>query len=668
MDHYQERIHDPLLFLNSEKSQDTFELQNTFADGMGTIFQEENNLNIDGLEENGHLGDTLWLHNSSFSSLAHLHGDESSDSSNLIPVNPQTVLPMRSVQQNQRPENLMSMESANSAAMRLTANCSSLMASPPEDKDTPSQSQQGPQTPTGVMHQEHQTIRILQVASVSQGGSPAKNIILQPSVNSQSRHATQTFVLTSNGNISSLPQGLTITTNGGSHMVTQTPQHTQYVLSSPQKMTSISADRLHTITTDKSGRVLLKAGNNLMSPSQASPVLLGRLQTGVQSQLYQQPLQATTAQPHQEAVSSTTHTEERAYPKPVFSYSCLIALALKNSKNGSLPVSEIYNFMCENFPYFKTAPDGWKNSVRHNLSLNKCFAKVDNPKLTQGAKKGCLWALNPAKVTKMEDEIVKWGKKDPAGLLTSMAYPENLEAIEKGQAGLHYAARMKSAENQPCQPCTPLRTEATPTKREFSPSISAMNQEQHSPMKVDSFVSRMDRYTGHQGSQLNQVKTEWASPAKFTQVKTEWASPVKLHFSPIKQEVFQQQQSQSHFVQHHHQQSPARSQYFSPVKSHTTPHKSHTTPHKSHTPLRLGQQDILDLQSFTDLPMGSDALADIVLQNPMWDEDLENNLNLDLICDSPSSSNHGLPQMLLTQSPLTVRSSPNLSAQRFKTS
>ena len=35
MDHYQERIHDPLLFLNSEKSQDTFELQNTFADGMG---------------------------------------------------------------------------------------------------------------------------------------------------------------------------------------------------------------------------------------------------------------------------------------------------------------------------------------------------------------------------------------------------------------------------------------------------------------------------------------------------------------------------------------------------------------------------------------------------------------------------------------------------------
>lgn len=28
-------------------------------------------------------------------------------------------------------------------------------------------------------------------------------------------------------------------------------------------------------------------------------------------------------------------------------------MALKNSKTGSLPVSEIYSFMKEHFPYFK---------------------------------------------------------------------------------------------------------------------------------------------------------------------------------------------------------------------------------------------------------------------------------------------------------------------------
>jgi len=38
-------------------------------------------------------------------------------------------------------------------------------------------------------------------------------------------------------------------------------------------------------------------------------------------------------------------------------------MALKNSDSGTLPVSEIYKFMMGKFPYFKTAPDGWKVSV-----------------------------------------------------------------------------------------------------------------------------------------------------------------------------------------------------------------------------------------------------------------------------------------------------------------
>lgn len=125
----------------------------------------------------------------------------------------------------------------------------------------------------------------------------------------------------------------------------------------------------------------------------------------------------------------TTHE----FPKPAYSYSCLIAMALKNSRAGSLPVSEIYSFMCEHFPYFKTAPNGWKNSVRHNLSLNKCFEKIEKPATNGGQRKGCLWAMNPTKITKMDEEIQKWSRKDPMAIRKAMVYPENLDMLERGE-------------------------------------------------------------------------------------------------------------------------------------------------------------------------------------------------------------------------------------------
>ncbi|XP_053671752.1 forkhead box protein C1-A [Anopheles nili] len=125
--------------------------------------------------------------------------------------------------------------------------------------------------------------------------------------------------------------------------------------------------------------------------------------------------------------------EESEFPKPAYSYSCLIAMALKNSRSGSLPVSEIYSFMCEHFPYFKTAPTGWKNSVRHNLSLNKCFEKIEKPATNGGQRKGCLWAMNPAKITKMDEEVQKWSRKDPQAIRRAMVHPEHLEALERGE-------------------------------------------------------------------------------------------------------------------------------------------------------------------------------------------------------------------------------------------
>lgn len=80
------------------------------------------------------------------------------------------------------------------------------------------------------------------------------------------------------------------------------------------------------------------------------------------------------------------------HSKPPFSFSSLIFMAIENCQQKALPVKEIYAWIVQHFPYFKTAPTGWKNSVRHNLSLNKCFQKVEK---AANLGKGSLWMVEP---------------------------------------------------------------------------------------------------------------------------------------------------------------------------------------------------------------------------------------------------------------------------------
>ncbi|XP_037913951.1 nuclear pore complex protein DDB_G0274915 isoform X3 [Hermetia illucens] len=76
--------------------------------------------------------------------------------------------------------------------------------------------------------------------------------------------------------------------------------------------------------------------------------------------------------------------------KPPYSFSSLIFMAIEDSPEKALPVKEIYAWIVQHFPYFKTAPTGWKNSVRHNLSLNKSFLKVEK---APNMGKGSLWRV-----------------------------------------------------------------------------------------------------------------------------------------------------------------------------------------------------------------------------------------------------------------------------------
>src|SRR5690606_12089231 len=62
--------------------------------------------------------------------------------------------------------------------------------------------------------------------------------------------------------------------------------------------------------------------------------------------------------------------------KPPYSYIALITMAIQNSRERKVTLSEIYSFLQERFEFFRGTYTGWKNSVRHNLSLNECFVKL----------------------------------------------------------------------------------------------------------------------------------------------------------------------------------------------------------------------------------------------------------------------------------------------------
>nr|XP_026492136.1 forkhead box protein J3-like isoform X2 [Vanessa tameamea] len=152
-------------------------------------------------------------------------------------------------------------------------------------------------------------------------------------------------------------------------------------------------------------------------------------------------------------IDQKQNTNKIKHAKPAYSYASMIRLAISSSPNGKMTLNEIYNYICNAFPYYKEAGKGWMNSIRHNLSLNKCFMKVARSKDDPG--KGSYWAMDSS--YKMAEVTPRRRRS-----LRMAPYSPECSSNSSGEAG---ASGVDAAPTPPATPTTPTapNTPTTPT-------------------------------------------------------------------------------------------------------------------------------------------------------------------------------------------------------------
>jgi hypothetical protein len=91
--------------------------------------------------------------------------------------------------------------------------------------------------------------------------------------------------------------------------------------------------------------------------------------------------------------SHSMHKTIVSTTKPQESYVALIARAILSSTNYQMLLVDIYQWIIREYPYFGTLQSkAWRNSIRHNLSLNECF--IRQQKSENG--RGYYWGIHPA--------------------------------------------------------------------------------------------------------------------------------------------------------------------------------------------------------------------------------------------------------------------------------
>ncbi|XP_059358794.1 forkhead box protein P3 [Carassius carassius] len=85
--------------------------------------------------------------------------------------------------------------------------------------------------------------------------------------------------------------------------------------------------------------------------------------------------------------------------RPPYTYAFLIRWSILEAPDKQRTLNEIYNWFTRMFFYFRHNSPTWKNAVRHNLSLHKCFVRVDG-------RTGAVWTVDEEEFQKRKGQKI----------------------------------------------------------------------------------------------------------------------------------------------------------------------------------------------------------------------------------------------------------------------
>ncbi|XP_009100922.2 forkhead box protein M1 isoform X1 [Serinus canaria] len=110
----------------------------------------------------------------------------------------------------------------------------------------------------------------------------------------------------------------------------------------------------------------------------------------------QMPLRERVKTEEEDAAAIPTAAESSSWQdsvseRPPYSYMAMIQFAINSTEKKRMTLKDIYTWIEDHFPYFKhVAKPGWKNSIRHNLSLHDMFVRE-----TSANGKISFWTIHP---------------------------------------------------------------------------------------------------------------------------------------------------------------------------------------------------------------------------------------------------------------------------------